>query len=138
MIRTLPKTLDLLRVRSPALLTLGVGRREVTGNFNKGAGHTNLWGAAVTQGSTGVTGHRLLSSGGSWRSKEPGDHSQDPQVKEWIKELHKDFSHQPAEGKGETKEELSVSMKEEKEKDVDAGRLEEREEKEAKSTTHKS
>lgn len=142
--RTLPKTLDLLGVRSPALLTHATGRREVTRTLHKVAGHTNPWGPAMTQASTrvtGVTGQRFLSAGGSRGSRDPGDYSQDPQVKEWLKELQKDFSHQPEGGK---EKEEGAGMKEKKEQEVKEGkergeaadRIQESE-KETKTSPHK-
>lgn len=93
--------------------------------LHKVASHTNLVGPPVTKASirvTGVTGQRLFSSGGSQGSRDPGDYSHDPQVKEWLKELQRDFNHQSQGGKKEGggmkegKEEEGAGAKEGKEK----------------------
>ena len=82
--RVVLRTLDLRGVRSPALLTLGTLTRKPT--------RCHLWVKGCPKPQSGL---RCLSSGHCLGSREPGDYASDPQVKEWLKELHKDFSHQP-------------------------------------------
>ncbi|KAK8373966.1 hypothetical protein O3P69_015664 [Scylla paramamosain] len=114
--RVLPRTLDLWGIRSPAILTLST--------ITRGATHSLLWFAGCPKPQSGL---RCLSSGHTLGCRDPGDYASDPQVKEWLKELHKDFSHQPQkeedlssgktkEGKERTKEEDLASDTVEKEK----------------------
>lgn len=94
--RVLPRALDLWGVGSPALLTLCTGRRETTPLLPWTLGHTK---PQLSLGTTGVTGHCCLSTGQTLSSKDSEGYANDPQVKEWMKELHKDFTYQPKEQK---------------------------------------
>lgn len=104
--------LDLWAVRSSALLTLHTGKRETTHTFPWVMGHTR---SQLTLGSTGVTGHCYLSSGQTLGSRDSEGYANDPQVKEWMKELQQDFNHQ---------------LKEEEKKDLVSGKTEEGEDRE--------
>ncbi|XP_045125373.1 uncharacterized protein LOC123512830 [Portunus trituberculatus] len=113
--RVLPRTFDLWGVRSPATLPFSTVTRKAT--------HYLLWFKRCPKPQSGL---RCLSSGHTLGCRDPGDYASDPQVKEWLKELHKDFSHQPQqeilssskakEGKEKTKEEGLASDMAEKEK----------------------
>ena len=92
LLRALPRSLDLCWVRSTGILTL-TGRREVIHSLKYPSGHLRS-----------QSGQRYLSSGVMLGCKDSEGYANDPQVKEWLKELQKDFSHQP--------------QKEEEEKDV--------------------
>ncbi|KAG0721446.1 hypothetical protein GWK47_046462 [Chionoecetes opilio] len=102
--RALPRTLALGGARSPALLSLATARKEAR------VGHRK---PQVCPGSARLPSHRCLSSGLCVGCRDPGGYANDPQVKEWMKELQQDFHHQPQESSVGVKTEAGKESQEE-------------------------